>query len=76
MLLPGYEDYRRKMNNRIKRAKRNGDREAVKRMKKQMRSHRVSRLSDKSKDIIAHTLCAVPIVLFAVYLLFGKRLGI
>ena len=76
LLLPGYEDYRRKMNKRIQRAKRNGDREAVKRMKRQMRSHKVSRLSDKSKDIIARTLCAVPIVLFAVYLFFGNYLGI
>ncbi len=76
MLLPGYEDYRIKMNRRIRHAKSNGDQQTVKRLKQQMKSHRVSRLSDKTKDVIAHTMIVLPVVLLILYILLGKTLGI
>ena len=48
--LPGYEQYRKSMNAQIKEAKLKGDTDAVKRKKKEMRAHKVSRFSEKTKD--------------------------
>lgn len=50
--LPGYEQYRRSMKEQIKKAKMRGDAKSVKRLKKVMRSHHVSRFSDKTKSYI------------------------
>jgi len=56
LLLPGYESYRVYMNNRIKDAKLDGDTDSVKRLKRAMRSHHVSRLSEKAKiKIVTYT---------------------
>lgn len=65
--LPGYENYRVSMNKRIRQAKQNGDRETVKKLKRQMRSHKVSRLSDKTKRTIIYILCFAPIVILLLY---------
>lgn len=74
--LPGYENYRVKMNKRIRQAKQNGDHEAVKRLKRQMRSHKVSRLSDTVKQRIPIVICIAAIFLLLGYMFFGKSLGL
>ena len=56
LLLPGYESYRVYMNKIIKDAKLEGDTASVKRLKREMRSHHVSRLSEKEKiKIVTYT---------------------
>ena len=56
LLLPGYESYRVYMNKKIKDAKLEGDTASVKRLKREMRSHHVSRLSEKAKiKIVTYT---------------------
>ena len=56
LLLPGYESYRVYMNKIIKDAKLEGDTASVKRLKREMRSHHVSRLSEKAKiKIVTYT---------------------
>lgn len=62
--LPGYEQYRKSMNAQIKKAKARGDKESAKKLRKTMRAHHVSRLSDKSKTVIKSLI--VFAVLFAI----------
>ena len=52
ILLPGHVEYREMMNERINEAKITGDREAVKKYKKLMRAHHVSRIDENTAGII------------------------
>lgn len=54
-LLPGHVDYRNKMNKKIKKAKREHNYEYVKKLKKLMKSHGVSRISEKTINGIKAT---------------------
>lgn len=62
--LPGHDQYRRSTNAQIKRAKAAGDTETVKKLKKAMRSHHVSRLSGTAKrNIVISILILLPFIL-------------
>lgn len=63
-LLPGHVEYRKSMNNQIKIAKLNGDEDAVKTLKQVMRSHHVSRISEKAKSNISVCVSIGIMVLF------------
>ena len=49
MLLPGHVQFRKSMNKRIKEARQNQDMVTVRKIKKTMRKHHVSRLSEKAQ---------------------------
>ena len=67
ILLPGHVEYREMMNERIRKAKMAGDREAVKKYKKLMRTHHVSRMDERTIHMLT---TIVPIAVFFVALLF------
>ncbi len=67
--LPGYEQYRKSMNAQIKKAKSRGDTDSVRKLKKVMRSHHVSRFSDKTKSFIT-VFVSLLLILLAGYFVF------
>ena len=77
MVLPGHVNYRNQMNKRIREAKRNHDEEKVKKLKRLMKSHKVSRFSEKAQDRIkagiAISICIGPVLIFLLYNYFSHR---
>ena len=71
-LLPGHVQYRKSMNAQIKKAKLRGDMDSVRKLKKTMRSHHVSRLSERAKGNIALMVSVVSLLIIVAgsYFLF------
>lgn len=77
ILLPGHVDYRNKMNKKIKKAKKDHDYEYVKKLKKLMKSHGVSRISEKTVSRIKAAIRLIigfSPVLFLLYWLAFHRI--
>lgn len=68
--LPGYDQYRKSMNAQIKTAKANKDTETVKRLKEEMRSHRVRRISDTLMSNLTYLICILILLSLLVGLYF------
>lgn len=75
-LLPGHVDYRNRMNRKIKKAKKDHDYEYVKKLKKLMKSHGVSRISEKAVNRIRGAVGLIIVLLpllILLYMIFGHR---
>ena len=77
LILPGHIEYRNKMNRRIRKAKEEADFEKVKQLKKDMKSHGVSRISEAKAGIIRSfivlLICFSPLLYLLLGSIFGRR---
>lgn len=70
ILLPGHVEYREMMNNRIRAAKMEGNREAVKKYKKLLRAHHVSRVDEETVNVIKMIIPAAAVLIGLAFFAF------